>query len=59
MPWDYMARRMLGDAWNDKFAIDKGYPDYAAWTERIRSRPAVEKTLAAMKSERAKEESSD
>ncbi|KAL3304252.1 glutathione s-transferase [Colletotrichum asianum] len=59
MPWDYMARRMLDGAWNDKFAIDKEYPDYAAWAERIRSRPAVEKTLAAMKSERAKEESSD
>ncbi|KAI8273331.1 hypothetical protein K4K60_011012 [Colletotrichum sp. SAR11_57] len=59
MPWDYMARRMLDTAWNDKFAIDKEYPDYAAWAERIRSRPAVEKTLAAMKSERAKEESSD
>lgn len=59
MPWDYMARRMLDTAWNDKFAVDKEYPDYAAWAERIRSRPAVEKTLAAMKSERAKEESSD
>lgn len=58
MPWDYVARRMLGDAWNDKYGIDSRYPDYVAWAERVKARPAVKNALTGMQRKHA-EESSD
>nr|XP_036588277.1 URE2 protein [Colletotrichum truncatum]KAF6799650.1 URE2 protein [Colletotrichum truncatum] len=57
MSWDYVARLLLGEAWNEKYAINSKYPDYAAWVERIRARPAVAKMVEVMESERLKERS--
>ncbi|KAF9881941.1 glutathione s-transferase [Colletotrichum karsti] len=55
MPWDYLGRLLLGDAWNDKYDIDSKYPDYTAWAERVKARPVIKNALETMKSERAKE----
>ncbi|GKT85286.1 glutathione S-transferase [Colletotrichum tofieldiae] len=56
MPWDYLARRLLGDAWVAKWDVESKYPDYAAWAARVRARPVVGKVLETMSSQRAKEE---
>ncbi|OHE98830.1 URE2 protein [Colletotrichum orchidophilum] len=56
MPWDYLARVLLGEGWNDKWEVDSKYPDYVAWAERIRARPVVKNTLEVMGKQRADEE---
>ncbi|OHW91451.1 glutathione s-transferase [Colletotrichum incanum] len=56
MPWDHLAQRLLGDAWIAKWNVESTYPDYAAWAARVRARPAVDKVLRTMSSQRAEEE---
>ncbi|KAF6843410.1 URE2 protein [Colletotrichum musicola] len=54
MTWDYVARILLGDAWNDKYDVDAKYPDYAAWAKRVGSRPVVAKFFQSMTEEQVK-----
>ncbi|KAI3528675.1 URE2 [Colletotrichum abscissum] len=56
MPWDYLARKLIGEGWTDKWEVDTKYPDYAAWAERIRARPVVKNVLENMGKQRAAEE---
>ncbi|KXH38895.1 hypothetical protein CSAL01_13648 [Colletotrichum salicis] len=56
MPWDQLARVLIGEGWNAKWEVDSKYPDYAAWAERIRARPAVKSVLETMEKQRAAEE---
>ncbi|TDZ65159.1 Glutathione S-transferase-like protein gedE [Colletotrichum trifolii] len=56
MPYDYLARLMLGSDWNDKYDVDAKYPNYVAWAERVKARPVVARGLNAMKEKKAEED---